>query len=158
MRLGDDAMSSRPRVLFACRANAGRSVVGKVLTEYYAGDGVEVYSAGSEPGDQVHPEVASVLAALGLSAEREVPKAFDPNGRYDVVITMGCGEACPIYVGARYEDWPVEDPKGQDIAVVREIVNDIDERVCRLLRNLLPDNHFPASVFAGRGSDQTRPA
>jgi arsenate reductase (thioredoxin) len=149
-------MTAKPRILFACRANAGRSVAGKVLAEYYAGDDAEVYSAGSEPGDQVHPEVANALTALGLSVAREVPKAFDPNGRYDVVVTMGCGEACPVYVGARYEDWPIEDPQGQAVAVVREIVHDIDERVRDLLRNLLPDTHFPASAFAGRGSDPTR--
>ena len=132
-------MSTRPSVLFACRANAGRSVTGKVLAEHYAGDAVDVYSAGSEPGAGVHPEVAAVLADLGLSTEREVPKGFDPAGRYDVVITMGCGETCPVFPGTRYEDWPLDDPKGQDLETVRRIVGEVEQRVLRLLDDLLPD-------------------
>ena len=130
-------MTDKPRVLFACRANAGRSVTGKVLAEHYARGRVEVFSAGSEPGDQVHPEVAAVLADLGLSTAAERPKPFDPTARYDVVVTMGCGETCPVYVGARYEDWALDDPKGQDPATVRRIVADIDSRVRTLLATLL---------------------
>jgi len=137
----------RPSVLFACKANAGRSVTGKALTEHYAGDRVEVYSAGSEPGDRVHPEVAAVLRELGLDVTGEKPKPFDPQGRYTAVITMGCGEACPLYVGARYEDWELDDPKGQDEATVRRIVADIDARVRTLVRQLTPDLELPPSVF-----------
>jgi protein-tyrosine-phosphatase len=133
------SMSGRPSMLFACRANAGRSVTAKVLAEHYAAGAVEVFSAGSEPGDAVHPEVASVLAGLGLSTAHEVPTGFDPNGRYDVVVTMGCGETCPVYLGARYEDWPLDDPKGQDEPTVRWIVADIDGRVRQLLASLVPD-------------------
>jgi arsenate reductase len=139
----------KPSVLFACRANAGRSVTGKVLAEHYARGAVDVFSAGSEPGDAVHPEVAAVLADLGLSTAGETPKGFDPNGRYDVVITMGCGETCPAYVGARYDDWPIDDPKGQDEATVRRIVADIDARVRGLLADLLPGATSPPTALAG---------
>jgi protein-tyrosine-phosphatase len=136
-------------VLFACRANAGRSVTGKVLAEHYAAGAVEVFSAGSEPGDAVHPEVAAVLAGLGLSTDGEVPRPFDPDGRYDVVVTMGCGETCPVYLGARYEDWPLDDPKGQDAATVRRIVADVDAHVRRLLVELVPHLRLPPSVLSG---------
>jgi protein-tyrosine-phosphatase len=138
---------TRPSILFACKANAGRSVTGKVLTEHYAGNHVEVFSAGSEPGDHVHPEVASVLGELGLDTRQERPKGFDPDGDYTAVVTMGCGEACPYYAGARYEDWELDDPKGQDPETVRRIVGDIDGRVRRLLAELLPGVALPPSVF-----------
>ena len=137
---------SRPSILFACKANAGRSVTGKVLAEHYAGDRVDVFSAGSTPGGEVHPEVAAVLADLGLDTTAETPKGFDPDGRYDAVVTMGCGEECPYYAGARYEDWELDDPKGQDEATVRRIVADIDQRVRRLLTTLVPDLALPPSV------------
>jgi protein-tyrosine-phosphatase len=142
-------MSGKPSILFACTANAGRSASAKVLAEHYAGDRVDVFSAGSEPGDRVHHEVADVLASLGLDAGAEVPKGFDPDGEYTAVVTMGCGEACPFYAGARYLDWELDDPKGQDSAVVRRIVADVDDRVRRLLLELVPGLDLPASVFAG---------
>ncbi len=144
-------MSDKPSILFACRANAGRSVTGKVLAEHYANGAVAVFSAGSEPGDAVHPEVAGVLADLGLSTDREKPKGFDPDGWYDVVVTMGCGETCPVYLGARYEDWELDDPKGQDEATVRRILADIDARVRRLLGEVAPDVALPPSVFTQTG-------
>ena len=140
-------MTGKPRILFACRANGGRSVASKVLTEYYGSDAVEVFSAGSEPGDRVHPEVADALTALGLDVSREVPKGFDTGATYDVVVTQGCGESCPVFLGARYSDWPLEDPKGQDEATVRRVIADIDRRVRRLLAELVPDHELPASVF-----------
>jgi arsenate reductase len=118
-----------------------------LLAEHYAGGRVEVYSAGSEPGDQVHPEVARVLAEAGVSTAAETPKAFDPDATYDVVITMGCGETCPLYAGARYEDWELDDPKGQQLPVVRRILVDIDGRVRALLADLVPDHPLPPSVF-----------
>jgi protein-tyrosine-phosphatase len=145
-------VTDRPRILFACRANAGRSVTGKVLAEHYADGAVEVFSAGSEPGTAVHPEVAAALAGLGLSTDGETPKPFDPDATYDVVVTMGCGETCPVYLGARYEDWPVDDPKGQHPATVRRIVADVDARVRRLLAELAPGLHLPPSVLDGRES------
>lgn len=141
-------MTSKPRILYACRANGGRSVASKVLTEYYGGDAVEVFSAGSEPGDRVHPEVATALAELGLDASRETPKPFDTSASYDVVVTQGCGEQCPYYRGARYEDWPLDDPKGQDPAVVRRILADIDSRVRSLLGELVPGHEFPPPLMS----------
>ena len=138
----------RPSILFACRANAGRSVTGKVLAEHYAGGQVDVWSAGSEPGEGVHPEVAAVLAGLGLDTSAEKPKPFDRGAHYDAVVTMGCGEECPYYAGARYEDWELDDPKGQDEATVRRIVADIDGRVRRLLTELVPGIALPESVLA----------
>ncbi|HEU5110812.1 MAG TPA: hypothetical protein VFT95_19910 [Micromonosporaceae bacterium] len=139
---------TRPSILFACRANAGRSVTGKVLAQHYAGGQVDVWSAGSEPGEGVHPEVAAVLADLGLDTSAERPKPFDRDGHYDAVVTMGCGEECPYYAGARYEDWELDDPKGQDEATVRRIVADIDGRVRRLLTDLVPGIELPESVLA----------
>ncbi len=142
-------MTDKPSILFACKANAGRSVTGKLLAEHYAGDRARIFSAGSEPGDHVHPEVAAVLASLGLDTTKETPKGFDPNATYTAVITMGCGEACPFYAGARYEDWELDDPKGQDEPTVRRIVADIDGRVRRLLGQLLPDVQLAPSVLVG---------
>jgi protein-tyrosine-phosphatase len=142
-------MTDKPSILFACKANAGRSVTGKLLAEHYARDQADVFSAGSEPGDHIHPEVAAVLTELGLDTTHEVPKGFDAEATYTAVITMGCGEACPFYSGARYDDWELDDPKGQDDATVRRIVADIDGRVRRLLTALLPDVALPPSVFAG---------
>jgi arsenate reductase (thioredoxin) len=141
-------MTDKPSILFACKANAGRSVTGKLLAEHYAGDHADVFSAGSEPGDHVHPEVAAVLVKLGLDTTKETPKGFDPDAIYAAVITMGCGEACPFYAGARYADWELDDPKGQDEPTVRRIVADIDGRVRLLLAELLPDVVLPPSVFA----------
>jgi arsenate reductase len=140
-------MTDKPSILFACKANAGRSVTGKLLAEHYAGHRADVFSAGSDPGDQVHPEVAAVLASLGLDTTKETPNGFDPDATYTAVITMGCGEACPFYAGARYEDWELDDPKGQDEATVRRIVADIDGRVRQLLGELLQDAALPPSVF-----------
>jgi protein-tyrosine-phosphatase len=142
-------MTDKPSILFACKANAGRSVTGKLLAEHYAGNRAVVHSAGSEPGDHIHPEVAEVLTTFGLDTSNETPKGFDPDATYTAVITMGCGEACPFYAGARYEDWELDDPKGQDEATVRRIVADIDGRVRRLLAELLPESALPPSVFAG---------
>ena len=138
---------SRPRILYACKANGGRSVASKVLTEYYGGDAVEVSSAGSAPGDHIHPEVADVLTSLGLDVSREVPKGFDTSVTYDVVVTQGCGDTCPVYLGARYDDWPLDDPKGQDETTVRRVVADIDGRVRDLLRELVPEHELPASLL-----------
>ncbi len=139
-------MTTKPSILFACRKNAGRSVTGKVLAEHYAAGAVDVASAGSEPGDGIHPEVAAVLADLGLDTSRETPEPFDPDGRYTAVVTMGCGESCPVYLGARYEDWPVDDPQGRDPAAIRRIVADIDARVRQLLTDLLPAIALPPAV------------
>lgn len=127
-----------PVVLYACIHNSGRSVAAKILTEHYAAGRVDVRSAGSEPGSQVNREVAAVLDERGLSTQREVPTLLTSElvSVADVVVTMGCGEACPFFPGKRYLDWVVEDPAGQDRETVRRIVDDIDRRVRGLLVEL----------------------
>lgn len=130
--------AERPVVLYACIHNSGRSVAAQVLTAHYAADAVEVRSAGSEPGAGVNPAVAAVLAERGLSTDDHTPTLLTYDGVQDsdVVVTMGCGETCPVFPGKRYEDWQVEDPKGQDVEVVRRIVDDVDRRVRALLADL----------------------
>lgn len=129
---------TKPTILFACIHNSGRSVAAQVLARKYGGDGVEVRSAGSEPGSGVNPVVAEVLAERGLPVTDHTPTKLDWDlvEASDVVITMGCGETCPVFPGKRYEDWPVDDPAGQDIETVRAIVDDIDDRVKSLLTSL----------------------
>jgi arsenate reductase len=121
----------RPVVLFACIHNSGRSVAAEALLRHYAGDRFDVRSAGSEPGAGVNPLVAQVLAERGLPVEGHTPRLLDRDTAEasDVVITMGCGETCPVFPGKRYEDWPVDDPAGRDVQTVRRIVDDIDARV-----------------------------
>lgn len=128
----------RPVILFACIHNSGRSVAAQVLAAHYGGDDVDVRSAGSEPGDGVNPSVAAVLLERGLSAADHTPALLTPDSVQDadVVVTMGCGETCPVFPGKRYEDWQVEDPKDQPLEAVRRIVDDIDARVRDLLGRL----------------------
>jgi arsenate reductase (thioredoxin) len=130
---------STPVILFACVHNSGRSVAARVLAEHYGAGRVAAISAGSEPGETINPVVAQVLAERGLSAAAEIPKLleYDTVVGADVVITMGCGEACPVVPGKRHDDWLVEDPQGQDLDAVRGIVDDIDTRVQALLAELV---------------------
>jgi arsenate reductase len=130
----------RPVVLFLCVHNAGRSVAGRLLLEHYAAGRVEVLSAGSEPGSSINPAVASVLRERGLDPSQETPKILtDEMARSaDVVVTMGCGDACPVYPGKRYIDWELTDPAGLPIEEVRPIVDEIDARVQGLLAELVP--------------------
>ena len=129
----------KPVLLFACIHNSGRSVAAQVLAAHHGGDRVVVRSAGSEPGSGVNPAVAEVLAERGLSTANHVPTllTYDTVEASDVVITMGCGETCPVFPGKTYEDWQVEDPKGQPLPVVREIVADVEARVLDLLARVL---------------------
>ena len=129
---------SKPAILFACIHNSGRSVAAQVLARHYGKDTVDVRSAGSEPGADVNPVIANVLAERGLPVQDHTPTKLDWDlvEASDIVITMGCGETCPVFPGKRYEDWPVDDPAGQDIDTVRHIVDDIDERVRQLLAQL----------------------
>ncbi len=131
---------AKPVVLFACIHNSGRSVAARLLLEHYAAGTVQARSAGSEPKAAVNPVVSEVLAERGLTTDAEVPTHLDADivQEADVVITMGCGETCPFLPGKRYEDWPVDDPAGQDLDEVRRIVDDIDSRVQRLLDSLRP--------------------
>jgi len=126
---------TKPVVLFACIHNGGRSLAAKVLTQHYAAGRVDVRSAGSEPGDSLNAVVVRVLHERGLSTEGEAPKLLTSEGvqQADVVITMGCGEICPVFPGATYEDWALDDPNGQDVGTVRRIVDEIDVRVQDLL-------------------------
>lgn len=138
-----------PQVVFACVRNGGRSVISRVLTEHYAGGRVVALSAGTQPGDHIHPEVAAVLGKLGLDTSREQPTLLtrDTVAASTMAITLGCGEECPYVPGVRYVDWPVADPGGQDEATVREIIADLDGRVRELLRELVPGIELPASVL-----------
>ena len=132
-------MNTRPTVLFACIHNSGRSVAAEYLARHYGGDALDVRSAGSEPGTTVNPVVRAVLAERGLPVTDHSPTLLDRDvvEAADVVITMGCGETCPVFPGKHYEDWPVDDPAGQDLEKVRVIVDDIDARVRRLLSSLM---------------------
>ena len=143
---------SAPQVVFACVRNGGRSVAARVLTEHYAQGRVVALSAGTRPGDHIHPEVASVLERLGLDTSREHPKELtrDMVAGSDLAITLGCGEECPYVPGVAYRDWPVEDPGGQDDETVRRIVADLDGRVRELLVELVPGIDLPPSVLPGR--------
>jgi len=128
----------RPDVLFVCVHNAGRSQMAAVLTKHLSGGRVEVRSAGSEPASEINPRVVEAINELGLDLSEEFPKPLTDDfvRAADVVITMGCGDACPVYPGKRYLDWEVEDPAGQPIEVVRRIRDDIAQRVTMLLENL----------------------
>ena len=132
---------TQPVVLFACVHNGGRSLAAKVLAQHHGGDRVTVRSAGSDPGDSLNPAVVQVLRERGLSTEGEQPTLLTADGvrEADVVVTMGCGESCPVLPGRTYQDWPLDDPKGQDLDTVRRIVDDVDARVRALLAELVPD-------------------
>ncbi len=128
----------RPEILYVCVHNAGRSQMAAGLTALLGGDNVIVRSAGSAPGDRVNPAAVAVMAELGIDLSREFPKPLrdDDVRTADVVITMGCGDACPIFPGKRYLDWELDDPAGQPLAIVRRIRDEIRERVEALLDEL----------------------
>jgi arsenate reductase (thioredoxin) len=130
---------NNPVILFACVHNSGRSVAARVLADHYAAGRIAAISAGSEPSEAINPVVAQALAERGLSTAAETPKLldYDTVAGADVVITMGCGEACPAVPGKRHEDWLVEDPHGRDLDTVRAIVDDIDTRIRALLAEVL---------------------
>jgi arsenate reductase len=129
-----------PSVLFVCVHNAGRSQMAAALLRHHGGDAVEVRSAGSAPADAIDPAVREVMAELGIDLAGEHPKILitDAVGASDVVVTMGCGDACPVFPGKRYLDWALDDPAGQGAEAVRPIRDDIDARVRALVAELLP--------------------
>jgi protein-tyrosine-phosphatase len=135
-----------PEVLFVCVHNAGRSQMAAALLDHYAEGRVRVRSAGSAPAEEVNPAVLRVMAELGLDLGAEVPKRLtDESAREaDVIVTMGCGDACPVYPGKRYLDWDLDDPAGQDDATVRKIRDEISGRVQGLLAELVSGRGQPA--------------
>lgn len=134
-------MGQKPTVLFVCVHNAGRSQMAAGYVQHLAGDRIEVLSAGSEPKDQINPVAISVMAEEGIDIAGATPKLLtvDAVRESDVVITMGCGDACPIFPGKRYEDWQLDDPAGQGIEQVRHIRDAIRSRVETLIAGLRPE-------------------
>jgi len=133
-------MSDKPTVLFVCVHNAGRSQMAAGYLEELSGGRVQVLSAGSEPGDRINPVAVQAMAEEGIDIAGNVPKVLTTEAvqESDVVITMGCGDTCPFFPGKRYEDWDLVDPAGKDIAVVREVRDDIKRRIEQLLTEILP--------------------
>ena len=133
-------MTDSPSVLFVCVHNAGRSQMAAGYMHALSGGRVEVLSAGSEPKDQINPTAIEAMAEVGIDIAGNVPKILTTEAvkASDVVITMGCGDTCPIFPGKRYEDWELEDPAGKDIVTVRRVRDDIKGRVEALLAEILP--------------------
>jgi arsenate reductase (thioredoxin) len=127
-----------PEVLFVCVHNAGRSQMAAALLDYRAQGRVHVRSAGSDPADRINPAVAEAMLELGVDISKEFPKPLTDEvvRAADVVITMGCGDACPIYLGKRYLDWELDDPAGKSLEDVRPIRDEIDRRVQVLIEEL----------------------
>jgi len=129
---------SAPRVLFVCVHNAGRSQMAAALLERLGDGRVDVVSAGSEPADRLNPAVVEAMREVDIDLDGRVPRRLEDEDvrEADVVVTMGCGDACPVYPGKRYEDWALDDPAGKTVEQVRPIRDEIDRRVRRLLSEL----------------------
>jgi arsenate reductase len=138
-------VSTVPEVLFVCVHNAGRSQMAAALLDHRARGAVHVRSAGSDPADRLNPAVVDAMGELGLDISKVFPKPLTDEAvkAADVVITMGCGDACPFYPGKRYLDWDLDDPAGQSLATVRRIREEIDQRVQALLAELVPAESHP---------------
>lgn len=132
---------TQPEVLFVCVHNAGRSQMAAGLVQLRSGGRIHVRSAGSDPAETINPAVVEAMSEIGVDMGQEFPKPLTDEvvRAADVVITMGCGDACPIYPGKRYEDWELDDPAGRDLATVRRIRDEIDGRVQGLVASLLPE-------------------
>jgi len=132
-------MTHTPSVLFVCVHNAGRSQMAAALLQHHSMGRIHVRSAGSAPADQINPVAVQAVREWGIDIAQLVPKKLDLSvvERSDVVITMGCGDACPVFPGVRYEDWVLEDPAGQTIETVRQVRNQIDRRVRTLVSELI---------------------
>jgi arsenate reductase len=139
-------VKEQTEVLFVCVHNAGRSQMAAGLVKLRSQGRIHVRSAGSAPAEEINPAAVQAMAELGVDLSEEFPKPLtnDAVSAADVVITMGCGDACPIYPGKRYEDWELEDPDGKDLDTVRHIRDEIDQRVQQLIGELLPAE--PASA------------
>jgi arsenate reductase len=133
-------MTDKPSVLFVCVHNAGRSQMAAGWLRHLAGDTIEVRSAGSEPAAQINPVAVQAMAEAGIDITGEQPKMldYDVAQASDVIITMGCGDACPIFPGKRYEDWKLDDPAGLDLPAVRPIRDAIRARIENLITELAP--------------------
>ena len=139
--MSDQPATDKPSVLFVCVHNAGRSQMAAGFLTQLSGGAVDVRSAGSLPGDKVNPSAVAAMAEVGVDISGQTPKVLtiDDVQASDVVITMGCGDACPIFPGKRYLDWDLEDPAGKGVAAVRPIRDEIKARVMALLVELLRD-------------------
>jgi arsenate reductase len=144
IRLEADAGSLNPSVLFLCVHNAGRSQMAAGWMRHLAGDDVDVFSGGSEPADKVNQAAVAAMAEIGVDISGEIPQPWADEivRTADVVITMGCGDACPVFPGKRYLDWEIDDPAGKTVEEVRPIRDDIEQRV----RNLMAELEIPARV------------
>jgi arsenate reductase (thioredoxin) len=133
-------MTDKPTVLFVCVHNAGRSQMAAGYLQHLAGDRINVLSAGSEPADRINPVAVQAMAEDGIDITTASPKVLTEEAvrESDVVVTMGCGDACPFYPGKRYEDWELDDPAGQQIDAVRPIRDEIRARVEKLIGELAP--------------------
>ncbi|WFE32053.1 arsenate reductase ArsC [Micromonospora sp. WMMD975] len=131
-------MSNKPSVLFVCVHNAGRSQMAAGWLRHLAGDTIEVRSAGSEPADRINPVAVEAMREVGIDITDQTPAklTWDTAEASDVIVTMGCGDACPVFPGKRYEDWALTDPAGQPLDVVRQVRDDIHARVEGLLHGL----------------------
>jgi arsenate reductase len=138
MTLAGRSDDSRPTVLFLCTHNAGRSQMALGFFTYHAGNAAVAWSGGSEPGERVNPAAIAAMKERGIDISGEYPKPWTDEivRAADVVITMGCGDACPVYPGKRYEEWTLDDPAGLDVAAVRPIRDEIERRVLNLLDQL----------------------
>jgi protein-tyrosine-phosphatase len=137
-RIEGRAVTERPAVLFLCVQNAGRSQMAAGWLQHLGGNDVDVFSGGSEPASEINTMAVQAMAEVGIDIRTAFPKPWTDEivRAADVVITMGCGDACPVYPGKRYEDWELTDPKEQPIEVVREVRDDIEQRVRALLASL----------------------
>jgi len=150
---GNLIAKDQPEVLFVCVHNAGRSQMAAGLVKLRSAGRIHVRSAGSAPGDQINPAVIEAMSELGVDMSQEFPKPLTDEfvQAADVVITMGCGDACPIYPGKKYADWHVDDPAGQTVETVRVIRDELDRRVRELIAELLPDDAAPGQLTSRLG-------
>ena len=147
-----------PEVLFVCVHNAGRSQMAAGLVKLRSDGRIHVRSAGSDPGEEINPAVIDAMEELGVDMREEFPKPLTDEfvRAADMVITMGCGDACPIYPGKRYEDWTLDDPAGQDLETVRRIRDEIDTRVRKLVSDLLAQDRRSRRRCSRRGDRDLR--
>ena len=133
-------MAKKPSVLFLCVHNAGRSQIGAGWMRHLAGEAIQVYSAGSSPAEQINPVAVEAMSEIGIDIKTQQPKKWTDEivREVDVIISMGCGDTCPVYPGKRYIDWEIEDPAGQEIEMIRIVRDQIKQHVQELIVELSP--------------------